>query len=279
MKLKQDVTHGTWDYPFQVHHTQLTNGLDLYPHVHDELEITCITQGGGIFSINNHSYHVKKGDLLIIPPDSIHLARPAEYTPASFDSIVFSPYCFCISENNRIYSKYIAPILNRHLFFPEHLDRSEAWHEEVWELAMEIRQNSLLTDGELLCQSSLFKLWYLLFQHCLTGNSNFDMRSLRLKDSIDYMHAHFSEYITITDLASIANMSEGHFSRTFKEYMKVSPLDYLIQIRINESAKLLQKSDLLIGEIALSCGFNDLSYFGKCFKKEKNCTPREYRRS
>ena len=58
----------------------------------------------------------------------------------------------------------------------------------------------------------------------------------------------------------------------------MSPLDYLIKIRIQESAKLLQKSDLPIGEVALNCGFNDFSYFGKHFKREMNCSPREYRK-
>ena len=56
MELKQDVTHGTWDYPFQVHHTETSDGLYLYPHVHNEFEITCITKGQGIFYINNRKY-------------------------------------------------------------------------------------------------------------------------------------------------------------------------------------------------------------------------------
>ena len=59
MELKQDVTHGTWDYPFQVHHTETSDGLYLYPHVHNEFEITCITKGQGIFYINNRKYSIK----------------------------------------------------------------------------------------------------------------------------------------------------------------------------------------------------------------------------
>ena len=60
MELKQDVTHGTWDYPFQVHHTETSDGLYLYPHVHNEFEITCITKGQGIFYINNRKYSIKE---------------------------------------------------------------------------------------------------------------------------------------------------------------------------------------------------------------------------
>ena len=66
MELKQDVTHGTWDYPFQVHHTETSDGLYLYPHVHNEFEITCITKGQGIFYINNRKYSIKEGDILFV---------------------------------------------------------------------------------------------------------------------------------------------------------------------------------------------------------------------
>ena len=97
MELKQDVTHGTWDYPFQVHHTETSDGLYLYPHVHNEFEITCITKGQGIFYINNRKYSIKEGDILFVPSDNIHLANKILNTPSSFFSIVFSPDCFCAS--------------------------------------------------------------------------------------------------------------------------------------------------------------------------------------
>lgn len=284
MRLQQDVAHGTWDYPFQVHNTELTNGLSLYPHVHSELEITCITKGQGIFCINGQDYPVNKGTLLVIPSEAIHLAYPTMNEPASFFSIVFSPACFCLDGNNRIYTKYIAPILERRRLFPEYLCGSnkgltDNQYSDIWRAAREVESAALVPDGELLTQGALLRLWYLLFQlsteQSVTAAA--DLRSLRLKDSIDYMHANFSSHISISDLASIAHMSEGHFSRTFKDYMKMSPLNYLIKIRIRESAKLLKDSSLPIGEIALSCGFNDFSYFGRHFKREMKCSPRKYR--
>lgn len=279
MKLQKDVTHGTWDYPFQVHHTNLSNGLSLYPHIHDELEITCITSGEGLFCIDGQDYHVKTGDIVFVSSSAIHLATPTNPMEASFFSIVFSPSCFCLAENNRIYTKYVAPILAQEFSFPEYLDGSEDWHSTVWDYAKEIEMASFLENGEMLCQSALLKLWNVLFTHGCPKHSKpiKETRSARLKDSIDFMHENFSRQIKISELSSISNMSEGHFSRVFKECMKTSPMEYLIGIRLKESARLLEKSDLSIGEIALSCGFNDFSYFGKHFRKVMNCSPREYR--
>lgn len=280
MELREDVAHGTWDYPFQVHFTALDDGLSLYPHMHDELEITCITKGEGIFCINGHDYDVHPGSILIIPSGGIHLATQTRIEPAGFFSIVFSPTVFSPSSEGRIHTKYIAPILDGRLVFLEYLDGTLSWHKDVWTVAKEIEAASLITDQELLCQSALLKLWFLLWEHSIPkeADDGSDLRWVRLKESIDYMHKHFEQHIRISELASIAHMSEGHFSRTFKEYMKLSPIDYLIQIRIHESAKLLKKSDLPIGEIALRCGFNDFSYFGKHFKKEMKCSPRAYRK-
>ena len=164
----------------------------------------------------------------------------------------------------------------RVLFVP-HLDNSVSWYNTAWELVKEIEATAAEADNELLCQSSLMKLWLLFFSHSTEGNASPNIDSLRLKTAIDYMHTHFAEQITVHDLAKLSHMSEGHFSRTFKVYMKISPVNYLIQLRIDKSINLLQKSDLSIGEIALNCGFNDFSYFCKIFRKKMNCSPHDVR--
>lgn len=279
MELKQDVTHGTWDYPFEVHHTKLSDGLTLYPHLHNEFEITCVIEGEGTFWIDGQEYPVKQGDLLFIPSGSIHLAMKTKSVPAAFFSIVFSPDFFCMSMANRIAEKYIKPVLNRSLLFKTHLDGTEQWHKEALQATHQIASFYAKKDCELLCQSALLQLWHLFYHHKETiDEKKTFLPSLRLKESIDYMHTHFSEQITIHELAAISNMSDSHYSRTFREYMKISPIEYLIQLRVQESAKKLKESDLPIGEVALACGFHDFSYFGKHFRKRMNCSPREYRK-
>ena len=180
------------------------------------------------------------------------------------------------STQNHTYTKYIAPVLDGHIDFLNYINSSISWHKDAWELAKEIENFGSEADMELLCQSNLMRLWHLFFTHSTEGKSNSNI-SISLKASIDYMHTHFSEHITVQDLANISHMSEGHFSRTFKNYMKVSPLNYLIQIRIDESIRLLKKSDLSIGDIALKCGFNDFSYFCKVFRKKMGCHPHDIR--
>lgn len=278
MKLRKDVQHGTWDYPFQIHLTSLRDGLRLYPHEHEEIEITCITKGQGFFYIDHREYYVREGNILVIPAHSIHLAKPSRKEPAAFCSLVFSPNCLCLSSRSLLYSKYISPIIKQDIFFPQYLDGLELWHKEIYAVIKEMESYAGKEDMELLEQSALLKIWYLLYQNCVMEKYAADRNSTRLKSCLDYLHNHYADEISIHYLASRVNMSEGHFSRVFKEYMKVSPMEFLIQIRMEESKKLLRESEKSIGEIALECGFHDFSYFSKCFRDKTHLSPKEYRK-
>lgn len=276
MELQKDVIHGTWDYPFQVHRTKLDDGLQLYPHVHAEIEITCITRGTGTFCVNGCDYSVEEGDIVLIPADYIHLAYSQNRLPASFFSIVFSPECF--NKDNRVYTKYFEPYINRIIKLPELWDHSCPDYDQIFLLASEIDAAFRQEGSELICQACLLKLWDLFFKYRTETDTDRQSYGNRLKESIDYMHSNLQNHILIKEPAELAHMSEGHFARVFKEYMKMSPVEYLLHIRIRESMRLLSLSDMPVGEVSLNCGFNDFSYFGKQFKKETGMTPRDYRR-
>ncbi len=79
--------------------------------------------------------------------------------------------------------------------------------------------------------------------------------------------------ITIDDLAKECNISKFHFSRVFKEEMKLTPITYLNNYRISIAEVLLKDKNLTTEEVARNCGFNDVSYFYKCYKSVKGYSP------
>ena len=85
-------------------------------------------------------------------------------------------------------------------------------------------------------------------------------------------------HLTLADLAAAAHMSESHFCRSFSAVTHMTPFSYLQQVRIQKSCQYLKNSDLPVSRIALSCGFNDLSYYARRFRERIGCTPSEYRR-
>ncbi|MEP1441747.1 MAG: helix-turn-helix domain-containing protein [Hyphomicrobiales bacterium] len=82
---------------------------------------------------------------------------------------------------------------------------------------------------------------------------------------------------TIPELAALANMSESHFRRRFKQCFGIAPQDFIMKQKLHHAAKLLAKSDMSIAEIALACGFGDQSYFIRQFGRYFGDTPGKHR--
>lgn len=88
-----------------------------------------------------------------------------------------------------------------------------------------------------------------------------------------YMITHFTENLSIEKLADMANISQSHFHRLFKENIGVSAKQYLNSIRINQAQMLLQSGEYTVSEIADMVGFNDIYYFSRLFKKITGVPP------
>ena len=92
------------------------------------------------------------------------------------------------------------------------------------------------------------------------------------------MEQHFSEKITVDTLAQLSNMSQSNFNRLFKKEMNISPIEYLINLRLRKAKKYLSEMSNSISDIALKCGFYSASYFSSCFYKQFNLSPSEYQK-
>ena len=98
-----------------------------------------------------------------------------------------------------------------------------------------------------------------------------------LKDAVDYLNGHFNESIAIETVAAKVHLSASQFQRRFRALFQTSPIQYLLQLRIDSACQQLQRSDASIGTIALENGFYDQSAFCRQFQKRIGLTPRQYR--
>jgi AraC-like DNA-binding protein len=99
----------------------------------------------------------------------------------------------------------------------------------------------------------------------------------RITDVLDYMHQNLSRDITRKDLADIMCLSETRFHYVFKDIMKVSPVKYLINLRMRRAQQLLLTTEKSITDIAFETGMNDVYYFSKHFKYYFHTSPMKYR--
>ena len=97
------------------------------------------------------------------------------------------------------------------------------------------------------------------------------------EESILYINDHFSEQISVEDLAMHAGLSTYHYIRSFKRAMGITPYQYLINTRLNAAKYLLIHSELSVKEICFSTGFTSESVFNNSFKKNLGLTPGDYR--
>jgi AraC family transcriptional regulator len=96
---------------------------------------------------------------------------------------------------------------------------------------------------------------------------------------LNYIDAYLDKNIKLADLAQLLDMSPFHFSRLFKQSIGMTPHQYLSQQRVERAKELLKKTDRLIIDIALECGFSSHSHLSKQFRQITGITPKTYRLS
>ncbi len=101
--------------------------------------------------------------------------------------------------------------------------------------------------------------------------------SRRIEKVFEYMNAHYSRAITLTEVSRVANMPEASFSRFIKKRIGNTFIDSLNEIRLGHATRMLIETTHNVAEVAYKCGFNNISNFNRTFKKKKGCTPKEFR--
>jgi AraC-like DNA-binding protein len=98
-----------------------------------------------------------------------------------------------------------------------------------------------------------------------------------MDEAITYVLHHYPDRIEVSGLARLTGLSVSQFDRRFKRLYQMTPMQYILRVRINAACQALTSSGRSVAEIALACGFYDQSYFTKQFHKLLGQTPREYR--
>jgi len=99
-----------------------------------------------------------------------------------------------------------------------------------------------------------------------------------LAKALMYMDNHYDRNINIDEVARQCAVSGGYLCALFRKSLNLSPVQHLTRIRLNAAAQQLRNSYLTVGEIAERCGYGDVNYFIRVFRKHLNCTPSEFRR-
>lgn len=137
-----------------------------------------------------------------------------------------------------------------------------------------------------LCRTNFRRLMELLLQNifllagrCLreghqTGNDALD----EIQRATQYFHENYNSAVSIRDYAARRHMSECWFIRSFKQVTKVTPMQYIVSLRISNARNLLEHTNYSVSRVAEAVGYDNSLYFSRLFKKHVGLSPSEYRK-
>lgn len=269
----------TKDFPVDIHRSEHHRlGTVTECHWHDNFEILYFEQGKAVVYCNSRPIQVGPGELIIINSNDVHyfenLSPELVYYVVEFDlSFIHS------NQIDLVQTKYMIPLVQNRILFCNQIDRDSQLLTEVRQLISEYYRQEL--GYELAVKAYIYRILVLLLrcygkQTISETEKDRQRRTLdRLTPVLEYIDCHYTEKLSLGQLASLAAMSPHYFCRLFKSLTGKSPTEYINHLRINKAAALLQESTLNITEVALSVGFNDSNYFSRQFKKYKQIAPSE----
>lgn len=281
---KELSSHGFAMFPIACYDEDLSRHLVPW-HWHDDFEIILMTAGEAHIMVEGQCLLVKAGNAILIQSGLLHSANGGHPENAHCHSIVFHPRLIGGSIDSVFWQKLIVPISENHALRCFFFSTDIAWQADAMKQFSKAWQAILdePEDYENMVRYLLSNAFHRIATNLPTPEKAITKRDVliaeRTKVMMQYIHDHYSEDVKLQRIADSAAISESVCLRSFRGVIGITPIQYLIQYRIEKAAELLLQSDRKVNEIAFSCGFSDLSYFTKCFREMKRCTPVEYRKA
>lgn len=268
--------HGTADFPFQLYCVdEMHPKYNMAHHWHSELEIIRILKGKLEVHLSDRSYVGSGGDVFVVNSGVIHSAVPLG---CEYECIVFDVNFFAI---NKEFEVFASSLINRDGFvneyFPQNNTKFHFLVDELFETMREGKKGFMLSAAGLILRifGEIEDNSY--YSENVYKSAENVKNVHKLKKVLEFIRSSYAQQITLEDMAKAAGMSPKYFCSFFKNMTSKTPVEYLNSYRIERAAHRLLITDNSITDIAYDCGFNDLSYFIKVFKDEKQITPKQFR--
>lgn len=265
------------EYPYVFHHVDLRKTIIPW-HWHEELEFCYVQSGSVKVATAGQVQTFEKGEGFYI--NSNVLTSMTDAVDCVLDSHLFHPV-FLGGHFKSVYeTKYLNPVIqNRNLdMLPI---RGETGAQK--QLLQKIRQLSKLQsqqDVELQTRNLLSEIWLLLLEEL----QNTQLKSSPIKNQdriltmLAFIQENYARKLTLQEIADASAISTRECLRCFQTSIRQSPMEYLVEYRIQAAARLLETTNLSVTEIAMRTGWGSNSYFTKMFRRIRGKTPYTHRK-
>ncbi len=276
MSYNELTKHGKQDFPFALY--RINNHFSDEKqdfHWHTNIEIIRILRGAMLLTLDNRSLELRAGDIVFINSETLHsiTVQFCDYECLTFDAAF-------LKNGNDACDEFIENLLQHRSFLTEHPVDSEIaslCHHIFNEFDEEKAGRPFKIIGFLQILFGLFqeKGYY---TNQPTSPVHDTKKILKLKAVLGLIHENYKDEITLEDMAMVTGLSRQYFCKFFKDMTKLTPVQYLLQYRMEQAVKKLRITDFPVNQIAYLCGFNDVGYFIRVFKAAYGVSPAEYRK-
>ena len=248
-------------------------------HSHDAYEIYYLFSGKRNYFINNRTYLVNKGDLVLIDMYDLHKTLDAgapsyERFLINFKSDFFMPVQQSKLDNLLYFFKKNISVISFSI-------KDQEFIENLL-LKMKYEAENKGSCFEEMIQSILVQLLVFSTRYIDSNPNPFYREPNPLHEKVSfivqYINENFIEPLTLFSIAEHFYISPYYFCKVFKEYTGFTFIEYLNNLRVKEASKLLRESRLNIVAISEKTGFGSISHFGRVFKEISGFSPLNYRK-
>ncbi|MGI5959681.1 MAG: AraC family transcriptional regulator [Massiliimalia sp.] len=273
---------GTPAFPIQLFHDNLKNFTNGFVNWHRQktIEISVVKKGAVLVQTLGREQKVCAGDGFLIFPGRLHAVKPWGNQPAEYTTLIFDPVLLTGYRGSFWEEVYYLPYLGHGclFFWGACADAQPAFEKLSW--IFSLWDSSLTPEKQLQIQRLLQDSWAVLADKIFSQQTipESPAESRRLFDMVDYLHEHYQEKFSLTDMAAHICVSRGECSRFFKRMMHMTISEYLTEYRIAKSMELLEQGEQNITQIAESVGFSTVSYFICRFRQKVGQSPLAYQK-
>ncbi len=250
-------------------------------HWHQAIELFFMETGGLEYHTPKGKYSFSEGTGGMVNSNILHMTKPEG------GRIVQKLHIFDVSliageRGSRIDKKYILPVVTAPQIEVISFGPGNPRHEKILSLIRDAFRFSEQEFGyEIRLREALTEIWLSIFKDSysvLQDKKEYDRADDKIKLMMIYIHEHYAEKLSVSELAAAAFLSERECFRVFRDCLHITPAEYLKNYRLQMACRMLAKGRESVTSIGQACGLGSSSYFGKVFREYMGCTPLEYRR-
>ena len=281
-RYKENKVHTDSFFPYNTYLCSIPLDFPCVPyHWHDETELIVIQKGSGIVYVDFNRYEVSAGSIIVVLPGHLHSIEGVCRGKMEYENILFRGEMLQSPADDLCSEQFLEPLFGGRIPVDQHIHPGLSYYDQF---STVIKQMDRLCDRrprgyQLALKGGLYELMFLLFSHLqensMTASQEKNLQ--KIKFIIRYIQEHYPEPVTVSQMAELCHYSSSHFMKFFKENMKTSFVHYLNDYRLTMAHRMLGMTSDSVLEIAQKCGFDNLSYFNRMFKKKYGVTPRQIR--